>query len=105
MNQAYILKRPLITEKTLAATNRGEFTFEVDPRARKEEIARVIENVFSVHVVSVKTINLKGKTRRSGSKRRLINLSSTKKAMVQLEKGEKIALFETVDEEKKKGKK
>lgn len=73
-----ILKRPMSTEKSTVALSLGKYTFEVDPRAKKIEIAKAIEKTFGVHVKGIQTIVAKGK----------------KKAIVNLTKGEKIDIFE-----------
>jgi large subunit ribosomal protein L23 len=94
-----VLIRPLITEKMSdLAAEKSKYGFLVNPKANKIQIAKAIEEKFDVHVVSVKTINHRGKTktqfRRSG--RFTGKTSSTKKAIVTLKEGESIQLFEEV---------
>lgn len=101
MKQIDVLKRPMITEKTLAATSSGQYAFEVDRRAHKGEIAAAVENAFAVKVVAVRTANLKGKKRRSGPRRKEVTTSSLKKAFVQLAPNQTIALFSTGGEKEK----
>lgn len=93
MNLTHILKRPIITEKALNQSVLGKYIFEVDRRATKTEIKKAIKNAFDVEVVSVKVINIKGKTRRFGRKRTQIKLSDWKKAIIQLAPGQKIDIF------------
>ena len=105
MKTYQVLKKAVITEKSLAASARGKYTFLVDPRAKKPEIARAVEQAFGVHVVSLATMKLKGKTRRFGSRRKQVTTSTIKKAVVQLLPEEKIEVFTTQETEKpKKGK-
>ena len=47
-----IIKRPIITEKTTKLAETGVYTFEVDKKANKIEIANAIEEIFKVKVVS-----------------------------------------------------
>ena len=82
MNLKDVIKRPIITEKATAATALGCYTFEVDKRANKKEIARAVKEFFGVEVIGVRTITLGQKM---------------KKAMVQLKEGSKIDIFQTGD--------
>jgi large subunit ribosomal protein L23 len=67
-------------------------SFEVDLKANRVEIKRAIENIFKVNVATVRTIQVKGKTKQRGrivGKRR-----NWKKAVVKLMPGERIDFFE-----------
>jgi len=90
-----IIKRPLVTEKTvLLKEESNQFSFEVDRAANRIEIRRAVEQIFKVKVASVKTIQVKGKTKQKGKiigKRR-----DWKKAIVRLLPGERIEFFEGV---------
>lgn len=94
--QAYgIIRRPLITEKAqIMAAQWNAYAFEVDIRANKMQIKEAVEVAFSVRVINVRTITMKGKMKRYG--RRESKLPDWKKAMVTLAPGEKIELFEGV---------
>lgn len=105
MRTDQILKRPIITEKSLAEAALGNYTFEVDGRARKSEIAQAVELVFGVHVKGVRTVNLKGKKRHFGPRRRIATTPSVTKAVVQLAPGEKIDLFAVPGQEEVKSSK
>jgi len=90
-----IIKRPLITEKTsIQKEDHNQVTFEVDRRANRVEIKRAVENIFKVNVASVKTIQVKGKTKQRG--RVLGKRRDWKKAVVRLMPGERIDFFEGV---------
>ena len=85
--------RPLITEQTSTAfQERGEYTFEVHPRASKPQIRTAIEQLFGVKVTGVWTSNQRGKVRRVGTTagRR----PNWKKAIVTLREGDTIEIFE-----------
>ena len=101
MKIADILKRPIITEKSFQETAKGFYTFEVDRKATKSQIKQAVEDCFKVEVVSVKTLNYKGKKRRFGKKRVKVQVSGFKKALVKLKKGQKIEIFEVQETEKK----
>jgi large subunit ribosomal protein L23 len=93
MNPYDIIKRPLITEKTnIQKEDYNQMSFEVDRKANRVEIKRAIENVFKVNVDTVRTMQVKGKTKQRGrivGKRR-----NWKKAVVKLMPGERIDFFE-----------
>ena len=93
MNPYDIIKRPLITEKTsIQKEDYNQISFEVDRKANRVEIKRAIENIFKVNVDTVRTIQVKGKTKQRGrivGKRR-----NWKKAVVKLMPGERIDFFE-----------
>lgn len=89
-----IIKKPLITEKSLKDAADGFFTFEVDRKANKPQIRQAVEKMFKVHVTAISTTNVKGKMRLVGKKRIAVTSPSRKKAVVKLQKGEKIELFE-----------
>jgi len=97
-----VLKSPYITEKSLFEASRGWFTFLVEKDTNKKEIKQAVDLEYKVHVISVKTINVKPKTKRTGRKKLLTQGGiGYKKAMVKLTAGEKIAAFD-VSEQKKK---
>ena len=84
MKTAYdIIKRPIITEQSMAETANRKYTFEVSKDANKIEIAKAVEEIFGVKVAKVNTLNMMGKEKQTGrypSGRR----ASWKKAMVTL---------------------
>ena len=84
MTKAYdIIKRPIITEKSMSMTEDKRYTFEVAKDANKIEIAKAVEEIFGVKVAKVNTLNMYGKEKRTGrfpAGRR----PSWKKAMVTL---------------------
>lgn len=99
LNAHDILRRPRLTEKSTrireaAARHKhsGEvFLFEVDPRANKIQIAAAVEEVFGVDVLHVRTVNVKGKTRRYG--RSVGEKPNRKKAYITLKPGSKTIDF------------
>ncbi|MEL6797139.1 MAG: 50S ribosomal protein L23, partial [Planctomycetota bacterium] len=38
MDAAYVVKKPIVTEKSTSAMEEGRYTFEVDRRATKDDI-------------------------------------------------------------------
>lgn len=94
MDAREIIVRPIITEKSYSEIGRNRYTFEVDKRASKPEIAHAVSEVFGVTVTSVNTMRVPGKKRRlrqaSGMTR------SWKKAVVTLKQGDTIKEFGAV---------
>jgi large subunit ribosomal protein L23 len=86
--------RAVITEQSMAAAQHSKFTFIVRKDANKNAIKQAIEKTFSVKVVGLSTLIVKGKTKRTGIRRTEVTINSLKKAVVQLEAGQKISLFE-----------
>ena len=101
MKAKEILKRPVVTEKSLERGKRGEYTFVVERRANKTQIARAVEEVFGVEVAGVAVVAVRGKRRKRGKRRQGVIVGRGKKAIVKLAKG-KIELFsEFVKKEEK----
>lgn len=94
-----ILKRPIITEKSMRLAQGGLYTFEVSNEATKPIVAKEVAARFSVKVLKVKMINIKGKSKQQRKVRKVYQTQGYKKAMVQVKKGDKIAIFETPKEE------
>ncbi|MBN1655998.1 MAG: 50S ribosomal protein L23 [Deltaproteobacteria bacterium] len=94
MTPEEIIKRPLIlTEKgNLLREHHNQYLFEVDKRANRAQIRSAIETLFSVGVVKVHTINVRGRLRRMG--RGYAKTQNWKKAIVSLRPGDTINLFE-----------
>jgi large subunit ribosomal protein L23 len=92
MEVRQVIVRPIVSEKSYALMADGKYTFRVHDRAHKTQIAQAIEEIFNVHVRSVRTAKVNSKPKRrgltSGRSR------SWKKAIVQLAPGERIELFE-----------
>lgn len=94
-----VLKKPLITEKSMLNAKSGLFTFEVDKDATKFQIKKAVEDKFKVKVIAVKTINTKGQVKQQRTVRKSYQNPSVRKALVKLQKGQTLALFETPKEE------
>lgn len=91
-----VILRPLISEKSMALTQTGLYTFEVGRDSTKPQIAKLVAEKFKVTVVSVHTINRAGKVKTQRTRKGYFNQPHLKKALVKVKKGDKIALFETV---------
>ncbi len=61
-----VIKKPVITEKSMDDMVDKKYTFVVDKRSNKTEIKNAIEQIFDVKVEKVNTMNMKGKMKRMG---------------------------------------
>lgn len=88
----YILRKPLLTEKsTLAMEQANVYAFEVDRRATKTDIKHAVEELFGVKVEKVTT-----QTRKGGSRRfryGTVETGEWKRATVRVAEGQAIELF------------
>lgn len=89
-----IIKKPVITEKSLLDASIGEYTFEVAKTANKREIAQAVAEIFKVDVKRVKTRIVKNRKKRIMRSRQTTVLPAIKKASVKIGKDQKIDIFE-----------
>lgn len=61
-----LVRRPIVTEKATILMEQNKYTFEVAPKADKDEIKAAIESLFDVKVVKINTTNPPRKKRRVG---------------------------------------
>ena len=92
MDARNVIIRPVVSEKSYALIGEGKYTFRVDDRAHKTQIAQAVEEVFSVNVAAVRTAKVRPKPKRRGLTKG--RTRAWKKAVVQLAPGERIELFE-----------
>ncbi len=83
-----VIISPTITEKSTMVSEHNQVVFNVRRSATKPEIKAAVEQLFSVKVKAVNTLNRKGKVKRF--KGILGKRSDVKKAIVTLEEGQSI---------------
>jgi len=83
-----IIRHPLISEKSTFVSQFNYYVFKVSPKSNKTEIKQAVEKLFSVKVLSVNTLNQKGKTKKFRNVKG--KRSSFKKAFVKLADGNTI---------------
>jgi large subunit ribosomal protein L23 len=93
-----ILIQPLLTEKMTALTTARQFAFKVVSGANKIEIQKAVEKKFNVNVLSVRTVNIKGKTKSQMTRKGRVagKRSDWKKAIVTLKEGQTIDFLANV---------
>jgi large subunit ribosomal protein L23 len=86
-----VIIKPVVSEKSYANSDKGQYTFVVAPGANKVEIKQAIEAIFKVDVTSVNTLNRSGKRQRTrtGFGQRV----SQKRAIVTVANGQQIDIF------------
>ena len=95
----YILKRPIVTEKSMQLVNTSNtYTFEVDRLANKQQLKKAIEELYGVTVLSVNTTTRNSKVKKTGKRRLNKQIGKVKKAMVTLKEGDHIELFDIYNE-------
>lgn len=88
-----VIRQPLVTEKAFAVNSaENVYVFAVDRRANKNQIQRAVEKMFNVEVLNVRTLIMRGKSKRFGTK--LGKRPNWKKAYVQIAAGQTIPVFE-----------
>ncbi len=92
MDARNVIIRPVVSEKSYALIADRKYTFRVDDRAHKTQIAQAIEEIFGVRVAGVWTSKVRAKPKRRGLHQG--RTRAWKKAVVQLAEGERIELFE-----------
>ena len=83
MKPEEIIIAPVVTEKSNDELQLGKYTFEVNKKATKVEIAKAVEKLFEVKVLKVNTMTVKGKEKRVG--RYTGKTSDWKKAIVTID--------------------
>ena len=83
-----IIRGPVITEKSTAISEHGQFVFRVSIDATKPEIKAAVEGLFGVKVEGINTLVHKGKTKRFRG--RPGRRPDVKKAFVRLADGQSI---------------
>jgi len=84
-----VLLSPHVSEKSALAADAGnQYVFRVATSATKPEIRKAVESAFEVKVDAVRVVNIKGKTKRFGS--RMGKRSDWRKAYVRLQAGQEI---------------
>jgi large subunit ribosomal protein L23 len=92
MDHTNVIIRPLVTEKsTHQQATRNAYAFQVNAKANKQQIREAVEKIYSVKVQEVRTLNRKGKPRRSRYK--MTTTSAWKRAVVVLDENSRIDLF------------
>ena len=88
MNNAFdVIIAPVVTEKCNALMQEKKYTFKVNPKAGRIEIARAVEELFKVKVAKVNVMNYQSKAKRAGRTMKMGRRADWKRAIVTLAEG------------------
>jgi len=90
---------PIVTEKATALTERlNRYTFKVSPEANKYQIKDLVEKLYNVKVVSVNTMQVRGKNRSRWTKSGLLRgkTNAWKKALITVAEGQSIDFYSNI---------
>ena len=62
-----IIRRPVISEQSMADVADKKYVFMVDIDSNKTEIKEAVETIFGVKVAKVNTVRMQGKVKRTGA--------------------------------------
>jgi large subunit ribosomal protein L23 len=88
-----IIKRVILSEKGSKLSALNQYFLEVDRDATKPQIRQAVEEKFGVHVLAVRTANMKGGLRTIRGTRRQKVESTWKRAIVEVKAGERIEML------------
>ena len=88
-----VIRRPVVTEKSTSLADQGKYVFEVATEASKFQVKEAVQAAFGVGVTQVNVMRVRGKMKRFGRKPKAQR--SWKKAVVTLNEGDTIDLFES----------
>ena len=94
-----VIIKPIVTERSSEGLQEGKYTFKVNKKATKVEIAKAVEKLFGVKVLKVNTISVKGKQKRVGAhvgmtsdwKKAIVTIDTNPSEETYLTKGGKVA--------------
>jgi len=92
LHPAQILLRPVVSEKSYHQITENRYTFRVHPDAHKTQVRQAVEELFDVKVVRVNISKVQSKPKRRGLYRGI--RPGWKKAIVQLQPGDSIEIFQ-----------
>lgn len=91
MDAVYVIKKPLVTEKSTDATEHDRYTFLVAREANKTEIKQAVQDLYKVRVLNVSTHLRSSRDRRMRYGK--VAGKTTKRAIVRIHPDDRIELF------------
>lgn len=96
-----LIQKAILSEKAYAQMEQGIYTFVVSAASAKADVKKAVENQFLTKVTKVRLLAFPSKTKRVTGTRKTTQVGGGKKAIVILEKGQKIAMLSPKAETKK----
>src|SRR3990170_1282369 len=97
-----VIKKAILSEKAYKQMEKGIYTFLVDKRSTKSQIAKQISSQFAVDAIKVNITNVAPKSKRIARSRKQVKTGGGKKAIVYLKAGQTIAMLSPKSEAKSK---
>ncbi len=88
-----VLRKPLVTEKSMAGQQKGTYTFVVEIESNKHEVKHAVEKIYNVKVDEVRIVRVKGKYKRMKNMLLEGRRKDIKKAFVKLKEGSRIDII------------
>ena len=88
-----LIKKPVVTEKSMANQQKRVYTFIVAPDATKPEVKHAVEKAFNVKVDGVRSIKVKGKLKRMKNQLLEGKRKDWKKVYVTLQEGSRLDII------------
>lgn len=88
-----VIKKTILSEKAYKLMEKGLYTFLVDTRANKKQIAKAVSNQFAVEVKKVNVMTKSTKMKKIAKTKKEAQVGGGKKAIVYLKPGQKIAVL------------
>jgi len=93
MANPFIIKKPIITEKSTDLTRLNKYVFHVDPASSSAEIRKAVHEVYGVDVTSINIINRKAKFGSFRGVSHSLRTKKLKKAIVTIKEGQSIDII------------
>ncbi len=92
-NPYEVIRKPLVTEKSMAGKEKNVYTFIVQTDANKAEVKGAVEKIYNVKVEEVRTVLVKGKLKRMKNMLLQGQRKDWKKAYVTLKEGQRLDII------------
>lgn len=90
MRDQFLVKKPWITEKSTRLNEEGKYVFLIKQDGSKNEVKKMVKEIYGVDAVNVNVVNVPPKSRRYRGLKS--EKSGYRKAIVTLKEGQKIDL-------------
>lgn len=87
----FLIKKTIITEKSVSESELGKYVFLVADEATKPEVKKALKSIYNVDVEKINIINTRPKPKRMGM--HTYKKSGYKKALITLKKGQKLDIL------------
>lgn len=96
-----VLKRAILSEKAYKQMEKGIYTFYIDARSTKQDVAKAVKGLLNVEATRINIAHVFAKAKRVGKTRKQTLVGGGKKAIVQLKAGQSIPMLSPKPEGKK----